>query len=134
MTKQDRSGWHLMVDALVGDPELIESADIIRDTLLRLVRLLDMRILDGPRITAVDLDSTLMESDSDEGGITGYCLITTSHISIHTWPLRQRLCLDIFSCKKFDKDAALAEIRGSLGVRDDSVTWTERCWPSPVHS
>ena len=80
MTKQDRSGWHLMVDAIVGDPDLIENADTIRETLLRLVRLLDMRILDGPRIAAVDLDPTLMKCESDEGGITGYSPIAVNHM------------------------------------------------------
>jgi len=40
----------------------------------------------------------------DEGGITGFLLLSESHISIHTWPERDNyLSLDIFVCN-FNKD------------------------------
>lgn len=35
----------------------------------------------------------------DDGGITGYLLLSESHVSIHTWPERNNyLTLDIFVC------------------------------------
>ncbi len=134
MKKSRFSGWHLMVDALVADGTFLRDPKALRGFLLKLVDFLGMKLLDGPNITEVELDPSRLESGSDEGGVTGYCLITTSHISIHTWPLRRRFCLDIFSCKQFDRDAAVAEIKNALGVSDVSVTWIERRWPadSPV--
>lgn len=134
MKKSRVSGWHLMVDALVSDGARLRDPSVLRDFLLRLVDFLDMKLLEGPNITEVELDPKRLDSELDEGGVTGYCLITTSHISIHTWPLRRRFCLDIFSCKQFDRDAAVAEIERALGVSDVSVTWIERRWPadSPV--
>ena len=40
----------------------------------------------------------------DKGGITGFLLLSESHISIHTWPERDNyLTLDIFVCN-FNKD------------------------------
>src|SRR3989344_490203 len=40
----------------------------------------------------------------DEGGITGFLLLSESHISIHTWPEKDNyLALDIFVCN-LEKD------------------------------
>ena len=30
------------------------------------------------------------------GGITGFCLIAESHVSIHTWPEKKYFSLDVF--------------------------------------
>lgn len=128
------SGWHLIIDAIVSDSARISRVESLREFLLELVDYLGMDLLDGPRMTEVDLDPKLLESDSDEGGITGYCLITTSHLSIHTWPLRRRFCMDVFSCKPFDGEGAAALIRERLGVEADEVTWMERRWPAPVEA
>ena len=40
----------------------------------------------------------------DEGGITGFLLLSESHVSIHTWPEKDNyLALDIFVCN-LEKD------------------------------
>jgi S-adenosylmethionine decarboxylase len=43
----------------------------------------------------------------EDWGISGFVLIAESHISIHTFPERGYLSLDIFSCKDFDHRAAV---------------------------
>ncbi len=35
-------------------------------------------------------------------GITGMCVVSESHISIHTWPEKNYFSFDIFSCSDFD--------------------------------
>ncbi|MGA1202698.1 MAG: S-adenosylmethionine decarboxylase family protein [Planctomycetota bacterium] len=129
MDKTTTSGWHLMLDAIVREPGWISSPEKIREFLLGLIPRLGMELLDGPRITEVDLDPSMIESDLDEGGVTGYCLITTSHISIHTWPLRERFCLDVFSCRSFDPQIVLNYVREEFGVVSESHHWVERRWP-----
>lgn len=123
------SGWHLIVDAFVADPGRISCPDSIRNFMTDLVGLLKMEILDGPRITEVPLDTNQLATESDDGGITGYCLITTSHIAIHTWPLRNRFCLDVFSCKEFSGEEAESYLREFFGVTQAEVTWLARSWP-----
>jgi S-adenosylmethionine decarboxylase len=40
-------------------------------------------------------------------GVSGFVLIAESHISIHTFPEKRYLSLDIFSCKDFDPAEAI---------------------------
>jgi S-adenosylmethionine decarboxylase len=43
----------------------------------------------------------------EDWGVSGVVLIAESHISIHTFPDKEFVTLDIFSCKDFDVDAAI---------------------------
>ncbi len=43
----------------------------------------------------------------EDWGVSGVVLIAESHISIHTFPEKQFVTLDIFSCKEFDIDQAV---------------------------
>ncbi|HEY9790563.1 MAG TPA: adenosylmethionine decarboxylase [Candidatus Obscuribacterales bacterium] len=43
----------------------------------------------------------------DDWGVSGVVLIAESHISIHTFPDKEFVTLDIFSCKDFDVDEAI---------------------------
>ena len=47
----------------------------------------------------------------DDLGISGFVLIAESHISVHTFPERAYINIDVFSCKDFDNEQALAKIR-----------------------
>jgi hypothetical protein len=50
----------------------------------------------------IKLEPEKLETDDDEGGVSYFCQITTSHIAAHTWELRRAIMLDVFSCKPFD--------------------------------
>ena len=49
----------------------------------------------------------------DLSGVTGMCVVSESHISIHTWPETNYFAFDIFSCSDFDEDLVI-EIIGEL--------------------
>ena len=49
----------------------------------------------------------------EAGGITGLCLLAESHLTVHTFPEFQSLCLNLFCCvprREWDFAAHLAEI------------------------
>lgn len=48
----------------------------------------------------------------DDWGVSGIVLIAESHISIHTFPEKGFATLDIFSCRQFDVEAAVAYFNG----------------------
>ena len=48
------------------------------------------------------------------GGLTGYLLLSESHIALHTYPEHRYLALDIFSCGHADSKAALSVFLDAL--------------------
>jgi S-adenosylmethionine/arginine decarboxylase-like enzyme len=97
------------------------TSDWIRD----LVDLIDMKILYAPRSVRCD--------KKGNEGISSFCLITTSHIALHSWEKTDPnlVQLDIYSCKPFDHFLVLEEFKKfepiSLGCKylDRSLSATE---------
>jgi S-adenosylmethionine decarboxylase len=54
-------------------------------------------------------------------GVSGFVLIAESHISVHTFPARRFVSVDIFSCENFDVEDALGALRGAFAPR--RVDW-----------
>lgn len=100
---------HLKILGL-GDASLLANAAVIRQFVETLISKLEMRPLGEPTIHDVPLDLKKLgvEPFEDEGGVTtqivGYHTLSTSHVAIHTWPLRNEFHLDIYSCKNFDAE------------------------------
>ncbi|MBI3977734.1 MAG: adenosylmethionine decarboxylase [Chloroflexi bacterium] len=57
----------------------------------------------------------------EDWGISGFVLIAESHITVHTFPEKGYVNVDIFSCKEFDPDQAVAYIRDQLGLEEVDV-------------
>ena len=47
-------------------------------------------------------------------GITGFAVVSASHISVHTWPEYRYIGVDIFSCKVINLDAVLNALNRRL--------------------
>lgn len=122
----ESAGLHIIMDAYVRDPAVF-TRESIGGLFGKLTEALGMSALDKPMIYEVPVDPSVLErvretgNFEDEGGITGVQVISTSHLSIHAWPLQRFLSLDAFSCKDFDSDLALGIIREALGVVSDST-------------
>lgn len=125
------AGLHLILDGHVANP-MDFSKIALEELFLQLAAALDMQIILGPNFIEVELDPNKLSGDvfQDEGGITGMCVISTSHISIHCWPLRKCFSMDVFSCKDFDSDSALKIIRKLMSVTEMQVTRIDRRFPS----
>jgi len=116
-------GLHLISDGRVYDPDRVFKKKNLKALLLKLVEVLEMQLIWGPEFLDVKLDPSKLTGDvfQDEGGISGFCMIGTSHISIHVWPLRQHFSMDVFSCKTFD--AALAKKTIEKFLKPENVTF-----------
>jgi S-adenosylmethionine/arginine decarboxylase-like enzyme len=81
-------------------------ASHISSTLITLAGMLDMHPISDVKLYRVPIcPSTEYEND---GGMTAVLPITTSHITIHTWPVLGRARVIIDSCKPFDaREASL---------------------------
>lgn len=71
----------------------------------KVVELIGMEILIPPK-------ACRSEAEGNEG-ISAFCLITTSHISLHSWEKRDPnyIQLDVYSCKNFDHLILVEELK-----------------------
>jgi S-adenosylmethionine decarboxylase len=107
-----------------GVPSLLSSAKTVESMLRDLVELLGMRLLGAPHLYEVETEIAKLgvEPFEDEGGVTGICVLSTSHCSIHTWPLRPYFVMDVYSCRDFDPALVEQHLTKSLGAYDVQVT------------
>lgn len=103
---------------LLGDASNIEA--MLRD----LIGILGMRILGEPHMYEVETEIAKLgvEPFEDEGGVTGVCVLSTSHCAIHTWPLRPFFVMDVYSCRDFDPSQVESHLAKKLGAYDLQIT------------
>lgn len=125
------AGRHLIIDGYVKDASVF-TADKLTKLFRDLAAALDMQIIQGPTFLEVALDPTKLDSKhfQDEGGITGSCIISTSHMALHAWPLRKFFSCDVFSCKEFNTQQAMNIIYESLGLTAVNVLNIDRTKPA----
>ncbi len=63
--------------------------------------------------------------DFPGGGFTSLVLLAESHASLHSYPERQYLAFDLFSCGAKDPEVVLDSLRQALGP----VTVRQTSWP-----
>lgn len=98
-------GVHLMMDGYGCDRAVLEDIKFIYDFLDEYPDQMDMTKIMPPYVFRYN------GSVPEDWGISGFVLIAESHISIHTFPDKQYLSLDMFSCKPFDTDEAVETVR-----------------------
>jgi S-adenosylmethionine/arginine decarboxylase-like enzyme len=108
-------GLHLIVDGSTADVTLYAEHNLT-EMFHDLVSTMDMSIIVPPFFKDVELDPKLLTGDRfrDEGGISGLCMVNTSHLAIHCWPLRNAFMFDASSCKRFDPDKAVKVLSSYL--------------------
>lgn len=55
--------------------------------------------------------------DARRAGLSGFVLIAESHISVHAFPRRRFVNVDVFSCEPFDVKVVLAALRRAFAPR-----------------
>jgi S-adenosylmethionine decarboxylase len=62
----------------------------------------------------------------EDWGVSGFVLIAESHISIHTFPEKNFVSVDIFSCKTFQTEEAEAYLKDVFGMEKVECTVVDR--------
>lgn len=101
-----------------ASPDALRSVDGVKEFLTDLVFELGMRPLGDTHMYEVEEEIHKMgvEPFEDEGGVTGVCVLSTSHCCLHTWPLREFFVMDIYSCRDFDPAVVGEFIATRLGA------------------
>src|SRR3989344_3819008 len=120
-------GEHLTIDGYGGDKDKLNNESLVMQCLRELPGKLGMKILMAPQIVhAPDNDK------KDPGGWTGFVIIAESHISIHTFPNRGFVSIDVYSCRngmdtalvlKYSKEKFDLKDIAQGRVTSNRVTW-----------
>ena len=64
--------------------------------------------------------------NSEDSGVSGFVIIAESHISIHTFPRKNYINIDIFSCQPFNHERALEDVKELFGLTEVKTWLLER--------
>src|SRR5258706_2803940 len=109
-------GPHLMLDGYGCDKKKLQDLNLIYRILDELPSRIGMTKIMPPYVFKY---SGLRPED---WGLSGFVLIAESHISIHTFPEKNFISVDIFSCKEFDSEFAAGFLKAALGNTKDEGT------------
>ena len=102
---------HLVMDGYGADPQKLQNEALVYQLLDEYPASIGMTKISEPFVYRYATGAVPVD-----WGVSGFVLIAESHISVHTFPDRGYLNVDIFSCKAFDADAALRELEGRFGI------------------
>jgi len=103
-------GLHLTLDGYGCSQENLANLDLIYEFLEDCPDLINMTKIMPPYVFKYH------GKVPEDWGVSGFVLIAESHISIHTFPDRNYLSLDIFSCKDFDYQKAVDYATEIFGI------------------
>lgn len=113
-------GQHIMIDGRQCDLARLSDMDHIWHVLDSLPEVIGMTKIIQPYVFPY---SGLVPEDK---GLTGVVIIAESHITIHTFTEKNFLFCDIFSCRPFDAETAIAYIADAFGISDCEIHQAER--------
>jgi S-adenosylmethionine decarboxylase len=67
----------------------------------------------------------------EDWGISGFVMIAESHISVHTYPEKGFVAIDVFSCKQFDVNEAVDYLVKAFGIKDADQHVVQRAMKFP---
>jgi len=93
-------GPHLMLDLGECNPDILNDLGACFNLLNNLPEKIGMTKITQPYVFRYS------GQVPEDAGITGVVIIAESHISLHTYPHKQFVFVDLFSCKPFDVESA----------------------------
>jgi S-adenosylmethionine decarboxylase len=92
---------HLLIDGYGGERDRMWNSELVRHFLETYPTKLGMTRMSEAQISTWE---------APDPGLSGFVVIAESHICIHTFPIRDYVNVDIFSCKSFDSQLALQDV------------------------
>ena len=113
--------FHFIFDAWGLSPKILNGKKLVDSLLKDTAKLCKMRIICWPLVVAgMDYNP----------GISGFCIIDFSHISIHTFSGPGEVCVDIFSCKPFDPTEIKGYLLKKLNAKEKNLNFFQVSYPA----
>ncbi|MFZ1626658.1 MAG: adenosylmethionine decarboxylase [Candidatus Moraniibacteriota bacterium] len=115
-------GEHLMIDGYGGSYEKLNDREIVFRCLNELPEDLGMTKLTTPAVFEAPGND-----GKDPGGWSGFVVIAESHISIHTFPARGFVSIDVYTCKNgLDNRHTVKYFKEAFDLQDTEENFVER--------
>lgn len=101
---------HLIVDGFGADKTKLQDLEFLYSFLDHYPSQIGMTKIMPPHVFRYH------GAKDEDWGLSGFVLIAESHISIHTFPERAYVNIDVFSCKTFDAEGAIAFLKDHFGL------------------
>jgi len=96
---------HLIIDGYGSDTRVLEDQELIYNLLDRYPAVIGMNKVAAPCVFRY------IGANPDDWGLSGFVIIAESHISIHTFVKRGYVNIDVFSCREFDAQKVIRELK-----------------------
>jgi S-adenosylmethionine decarboxylase len=121
-------GLHLMIDGYGGNPEKLNDRKLVTKCLDELPGKTKMNKISKPLVKSFDGNDI-----KDPGGHSGFVMIAESHISIHTFPKKKFVSIDVYTCNdEMDKDFMIGYFKEKFELEDMEVNFVRRGTRYPI--
>lgn len=118
-----------MLDGYGGLPERLNDRGLVLSCLNELPEMLGMSKLSEPEVYWAEGNHV-----KDPGGWSGFVVIKESHISIHTFPGRKFVSVDVYTCKNGMDNVFIEKFfREKFCLNDTEVQFVKRGTRYPAH-
>jgi S-adenosylmethionine decarboxylase len=115
-------GEHLMIDGYQASFEQLNSQENVRRSIELLPDLLGMK-----KLSTTEVYYAVGNNLKDPGGWTGFVVIEESHISVHTFPAKGFVSIDVYTCKNgLDTEAIVNWFREHFEIKTFEVNLVQR--------
>lgn len=123
-------GLHLMIDGYGGNPDKLDNKELVMRCLDELPGKTRMTKICDPVVKSFDGNDA-----KDPGGHSGFVMIAESHISIHTFPKKKFVSIDVYTCNdEMDKDFIVEYFKEIFELEDAEINFVKRGTKYPVRN
>lgn len=113
---------HLIIDGYGSDSGILQDEKFLYDFLDTYPARIGMTKISRPLVIRY------VGNNPEDWGISGFVFIAESHISVHTFVEPRYVNIDVFSCKDFDVERVLDDLRQRFRLVEFRVHRIERDW------
>jgi S-adenosylmethionine decarboxylase len=113
---------HLIIDGYGDNPKLMQDEQLLYQLLDSYPAQIGMTKISSPLVFRY------VGSRHEDWGISGFVFIAESHISIHTFVERCYINIDVFSCKDFNAEQVIKDLKDKFQLSRLSSRLINRDW------
>jgi S-adenosylmethionine decarboxylase len=113
---------HLIIDGYGDNPKLMQDEQFLYQLLDSYPAQIGMTKISSPLVFRY------VGSRPEDWGISGFVFIAESHISIHTFVERRYINIDVFSCKDFNAEQVIKDLKDKFQLTRFSSRLINRDW------